>query len=904
MRDEKLDSIHLTINGTAVTGRKGATVLQVAQEAGIYIPALCNDPDLQPYGACRLCVVEVQGMRGLPTACNTVAADGMVVSTDTPAVNSVRRTVLDLLISEHGADCLVCVKNQRCELQRAAAYVGVDGQRYPRKSTRLPVDDSNPFFFFDPNQCIFCAKCIRTCDEIANIGAIDFNWRGYASKVGTFGDAPLMESVCVSCGECVVRCPVNALVPKISIRPTYEVKTVCPYCGVGCGIYVGVHNGRIVSVRGDRESAVNHGRLCVKGRFGIADFVNHKERLTTPLIKRDGRFVEATWDEALDLVASRLAQYKGDGFAALASAKATNEDNYVFQKFARAVMGTNNVDHCARLCHAPTVAGLATSFGSGAMTNPIGDISRADCIFAIGTNTTSAHPVIGMDVKRAVRNGAKLIVANPKEIDLCRFATIWLRHRPGTDVPLLQGMMKVVLDEGLADEEYISQRCEGFDELKRSLDQTDLQEVSRITGVPSELVAQAARMYAQAKSAYTLYAMGITQHSHGTDNVMAVANLAMMTGNVGKAGAGVNPLRGQNNVQGACDMGGLPNVYPGYQSVSDKAARQRFQEAWRCALSDRPGLALTEMFDAVHAGRIKAMYLMGENPVLSDPDSAHVEAALKRLDFLVVQDVFLSETAQLADVVLPATTFAEKDGTFTNTERRVQRVRKALDPVAGSRPDWQIVCQLASRMGAPGFEFASPEEIMAEIAAVTPSYRGITYERLEKGGLQWPCPDEGHPGTPVLHTQRFATPSGKGRFIPVKYRPPAEMPDGEYPLVLTTDRSLFHYHTGTLSRRVDGLNVLRSAERLEMNAADAAALGIGNGDMVRITSRRGSVEAKAHVDRACPPGVVSLTFHFAETPTNRITNPALDPVSKIAELKVAAVRVEKQVEQEVVKADA
>jgi len=548
------------------------------------------------------------------------------------------------------------------------------------------------------------------------------------------------------------------------------------------------------------------------------------------------------------------------------------------------------------------VAGLATSFGSGAMTNAIGDISEADCIFAIGTNTTVAHPVIGMDVKKAARNGAKLIVANPKEIDLCRFATIWLRHRPGTDVSLLLGMMKVVLDEGLADQEYIRERCEGFDELKQSLARVDLQEVGKVTGVPVELMAQAARIYAQAQSASILYAMGITQHTHGTDNVLAVANLALMTGNVGKAGAGVNPLRGQNNVQGSCDMGGLPNVYPGYQRVDGEAARQRFQEAWGCSLSETPGIALTEMFDAVHAGRIKAMYVMGENPVLSDPDSAHVEAALKRLEFLVVQDVFLSETAQLADVVLPATSFAEKDGTFTNTERRVQRVRKAVEPVGGSRPDWQIVCQVARRMGARGFDFDSPERILEEVASVTPSYRGISFERLEKGGLQWPCPDGEHPGTPILHTQRFATPSGKGRFVSVEYTPPAEIPDEKYPLVLTTDRSLYHYHTGTLSRRVEGLNVLRSEERLEINAVDAQALGINDGDMVRITSRRGSVSAKARVDRACPPGVVSLTFHFADTPTNRITSPALDPVSKIPELKVAAVRVEKQAEA--VKADA
>jgi formate dehydrogenase alpha subunit len=528
------------------------------------------------------------------------------------------------------------------------------------------------------------------------------------------------------------------------------------------------------------------------------------------------------------------------------------------------------------------------------MTNPISDVSSADCILAIGTNTTVAHPVIGMDVKKAARNGAKLIVANPKEIDLCRFATLWLRHRPGTDVSLLLGMMKVVIDEGLVDEEYVGERCEGFDELKEALAGVVLGEVSETTGVPAELIAQAARIYAQSEAASILYCMGVTQHSHGTDNVLALADLAMLTGNVGKSGAGVNPLRGQNNVQGACDMACLPNVYPGYQRIGDPDVGRRFQEAWGSALSDKPGLTLTEMFEAAHKGRVKAMYLVGENPVLSDPDATHVEEALKRLEFLVVQDMFLSETARLADVILPACSFAEKDGTFTNTERRVQRVRKAVEPVGDSRPDWLITSQIAQRMGAEGFGFGSPEEIMAEIASVTPSYRGISYSRLEDEGLQWPCPNEEHPGTAMLHGEKFATASGKGKFVPVKYAPPAEVPDSEYPLVLTTDRSLFHYHTGTITRRVKGLNVLKGEELVEMNTEDAQTLGISDGDTVRVTSRRGSVVAKARVSAICPPGMVSMTFHFAEAPTNQITSPALDPVAKIPELKVSAVRVEKQ----------
>jgi formate dehydrogenase alpha subunit len=525
------------------------------------------------------------------------------------------------------------------------------------------------------------------------------------------------------------------------------------------------------------------------------------------------------------------------------------------------------------------------------MTNSIREIGDAACILAIGTNTTSAHPVIGLEIIRAVRNGAKLIVANPHEVELCHFADIFLRHRPGTNVPLLMGMMRVIVDEGLLDSSFILERCENFAAFKDSLSNFDLDFVERITGAPGELVAEAARMYATHKPATILYAMGITQHTHGTDNVMATANLAMLTGSIGKPSTGVNPLRGQNNVQGACDMGALPDVYPGYQSVVDPAIREKFETAWGSILSPTPGLTLTEIFDAAYEGKIKALYLVGENPTLSDPNAKHVEEALKQLDFLVIQDIFLSETAQLAHVVLPAVTFAEKDGTFTNTERRVQRVRQAIEPIGSSQPDWQIICQLAKRLGASGFDFEHPAQIMEEIACLTPSYGGISYERLENGGKMWPCPDRDHPGTPILHMGTFAR--GKGKFMPLEYKPPAELPDEEYPLILTTERSLFQFHTGTMTRKVKGLNTLRREELVEINPQDAQRLGIADGDRVKVISRRGEVLAKAKITEVSPCGVILMSFHFTESRTNVLTNSAVDPVSKIPEIRVCAVRVEK-----------
>ena len=888
-----MGKITITINGSKVSGRAGMTILDMAQENNIPIPTLCHHPLLTPSGVCRVCVVEDESKGELVASCVTPIVPGMVIKTDSPRVINARRTVVELMLAGHPDSCLVCDKGNRCQLRTLASDLEIGRVGFDATRSYHHFEDASPFIERDLTKCILCGRCIKACREIQGVAAVDYAYRGFDLKPATSLDKPLLESVCESCGLCVSMCPVGALSDKSARyqgKETSKVKTVCTYCGCGCSIYLSVRDQEILGISSCPENSVNGISLCVKGRYGF-DFIHHRDRQKTPLIKKDGEFVETSWDETLDFVASKLKSYKSEELAVISSAKCTNEENYLAQKFARAVLGTGNVDHCARLCHAPSVAGLVQSFGSGAMTNSINELRDAGCIFAIGTNTTEAHPIIGLEIKRAVDNGAKLIVANPREIDLVRLSHLWLQHQPGSDVALLMGMAKVIVDEGLIDQAFIEERCENFDAFKKSLKGFGLDFVERVTGVPKEKIAEAARIYATDKPSAILYAMGITQHSHGTDNVIATANLAMLTGNIGKPATGVNPLRGQNNVQGACDMGALPNVYPGYQAVADADIRGKFEAAWGCSLPPSPGLTITEIIDAAYNKKIKGIYLIGENPLLSEPDIAHAKEALEKLEFLVVQDIFLSETAKLADVVLPGASFAEKDGTFTNTERRVQRLRKAIEPIGDSRPDWQIACQLGRRMGSSGFDFDHPSRIMEEIASLTPSYGGISYQRLEDGGLQWPCPTPDHPGTPILHTQQFTR--GKGRFIPLEYKPSMELPDEEYPLVLTTGRSLYHFHTGTMTRKVEGLNLLKGEGEVEINPGDASALGIADGEKVKVISRRGEVVAKAKVTEVSSLGVVFMTFHFAESPANLLTNPALDPVAKIPEYKVCAVRVER-----------
>ena len=888
-----MSKVNFIIDNESIATESGTSVLEAALKNNIYIPNLCNHPDLKPSGACRLCFVDINGR--ITTSCETLAKEGMNVKTQSDELDRIRKVTFELLIIDNHDDCMHCKSNNDCELQRIGEFLGLDENRfknYRHELKKYPIDDSNPFFTLDYKKCILCGICIRTCDEIQGRNAIDFSNRGFGTMVSTFADKPFAESICESCGECVTRCPVGALTHKNTQKAVRKTETICTYCGVGCNIKLGVRGDEIVSSEGAIDNIVNQGQLCVKGRYGY-DFINHPDRLKTPLIKKNGEFVEASWDEAFDLIAEKFSKYKGDEFATLSSARCTNEENYVIQKLTRAVQKTNTIDHCARLCHAPTVAGLAQSFGSGAMTNSIDEIKDSACIFAIGTNTTSAHPVIGSKIRIAVKNGAKLIVANPKRIDLCDHAIIFLQHKLGTDVPLLMGMMKVIVDENLQDDNFIKERCGNYEQFIKSVQTYNIDEVEKITEVPKEKIIEAARVFATNSPASIFYAMGITQHICGTDNVLATSNLALLTGNIGKASAGVNPLRGQNNVQGACDLGALPDVYTGYQKVNNPDVQKKFEKAWNTKLDGNIGLTHTEIFDEIYNGKIKALYQVGENPVLSEANSKHVVDALEKIDFFVAQDIFMTESTVFADVILPAASYAEKNGTFTNTERRVQRVRKAIEPIGDSKPDWWIASQIAKRMNSKGFDFNSAEEIMNEISEITPSYAGINYERLEKGGLQWPCPDVNHPGTKFLHKEKFNTPNGKGKFFPVRYVKPAEIPDIEYPLYLTTDRSLYHYHTATMTRRVEGLNLLDGEELLKINPIDAERLNLNDGDLAKITSPRGDVKARTLVTKIVPAGTVSLTFHFHETPTNEITSPALDPIAKIPETKVTAVRVEK-----------
>jgi len=633
--------------------------------------------------------------------------------------------------------------------------------------------------------------------------------------------------------------------------------------------------------------------LCIKG-WNSYEFINSPERLTSPLVRKNGKLVETDWEEALRIVSSRLKEIKDsygpNSLGFLSSAKATNEENFLLMKMARAAFKTNNVDHCARLCHSSTVAGLALTFGSGAMTNSIDEVEGADVLFITGTNTTAQHPLIGTRMINAKEKGAKLILMDPREIPLAQFADIHLQQNVGTDVAVLNGMMNIIIEEDMYDKEFVESRTEGFDKLKSVVSRYTPRAVEIISGVSAGALETAARMYARADKAMLVYAMGITQHTTGTDNVKTCANLAMLCGNIGRPSTGVNPLRGQNNVQGACDMGALPNVYSGYQSVADQGIRKKFEAAWKVEnLDEKPGLTITEMMMAAQKGDIKAMYIMGENPAMSDPDSSHIELALSNLDFLVVQDIFLSQTAALADVVLPAASFAERMGTYTNTERRVQLSHKAIDPPGLAKADWEIICKISSLSGY-SMHYDSPAEIMSEINSLTPSYGGITYSRLEKGfGLQWPCPNEDHPGTPILHKDKFT--KGLGTFLPCDFQPLAEAPDDEYDFLLTTGRIYYHYHTGTMTRRTSVLEREAPHARLEINPEDAKKLGIQNNDMVEVVSRRGAMRARAEVTTTVPRKVVFSTFHFVESPVNMLTNPAYDPIAKIPEFKGCAVKI-------------
>lgn len=903
------DMIHLTVDGKPVAVPAGSTVLQAAEQAGVTIPTLCHHPALTPVGACRLCVVEVEGMRGASTACTLPAAEGMKVHTQTQTLVDLRRFVLTMLLSDHPNDCMKCEVDGACELQRWVYEYQVEWPEHSGARHAYPIDsDPNPVVMVDMNKCILCGRCVRTCQEIQGCFVWNFSQRGFNTKVVAGADQTMLEAHCESCGNCVAACPVGALFDKPSVgwgRAAYQkkVRTTCTYCGVGCQFDFNVKNGRITRVTSADDAPVNGYALCVKGRYGW-DFIHRPDRLTTPLIRdesvTDGPwpgFREATWEEALDLVAKKLAYYRDttgpDSVAYLTSAKCTNEENYLMQKLARAVGKTNNVDHCARLCHASTVAGLATTFGSGAMSNTIKDATeQSQLIFVIGSNTTEQHPVIGTKIRHAVRDrGVPLIVADPRRINLTELpGTLHLQHRPGTDIALINGLMREIIVNGWADEAFIAARTEGYEEMKEVVMKYTLEETERITGVPAAKIAEAARLLGTHKPGAVFWAMGITQHTTGVYNVMSLSNLQMLLGNMGIPGGGVCPLRGQNNVQGACDMGGLPNVYSGYQPVT--ANREKFEQAWGVTgLSEKPGLTVVEIMHAAHEGKVKAIYIMAEDPMTSDPDLNHVREALEAVEFLVVQEIFMTETAKFADVILPGASFAEKEGTFTNTERRIQRVRKAVEPPGQARPDWEILCEVATRMGYP-MHYNGPAEIMDEVARVTPSFAGVHYWRLDRGEqLHWPVKADDHPGTPILHIGQFTR--GKGLFKALEHIEPQEAPNAEYPFTMTTGRVLYHWHGGEQTRRSANLMALYPEPRVELSDVDAARLGIAEGDWVKVASRRGEFQARAHLNDRVYEGLIFATFHFPEGNANWATGAFLDPIAKIPEYKVTAVRVEK-----------
>ena len=892
-------TIRLTIDGRAVDVPMGATVLDGVTRLGLPLPHLCKDPDRPPLGACRTCLVHVEGMRGVPAACHLPAREGMIVDTQHPDAVRVRAGVLDLTLS------MLTPGEERNGFGGLSTDVARHGVLEPTHAPlhRYDVDAGKSFFVLDREACILCGRCAVACDDVQLIGAIALLGRGHATKVGVAADGLMSSSVCTSCGQCVATCPTGALRPKEApAKIARAVETTCPYCGVGCGIELAVREDERLAlmaddVPGNRSS---EGMLCVKGRFGTG-FVHARDRIRHPMVRRDGGWHEVSWDVALDAAAEGLARHRGR-FGALASAKATNEDAYVVQKFVRAVMGTNNVDHCTRLCHSPSVEAMLISMGSGATSNSYVDYEEAGCLMIVGADASANHPVIAIRFRRALRRGARIVVVNPKRIELCDQADLWIQNRPGTDVMLFNAMARVILDEGLADRDFIARRTDGFDAWRASLAEANLETAAAVTGVPAADIAQAARWYARPAWAGSclIWGMGITQHTNGTHNAHALLNLSLAAGQLGFPGSGISPLRGQNNVQGCGDAGCIPTNLPGYQSYAPEMLA-RFEERWGIRPPGAPGRVVTEMVEGCLTGDVRAMYVVGENPLLSEPDLHHAEKAIGQLDFLVAQDLFLHETAERAHVFLPAAAFAEKEGTFTNSERRVQRVRKAIPPAGQARPDWWITAELAKRVAARlgldvrgQFDYAGAAQIFDEMASVTPFLAGMSHARLDReGGLQWPCPTPDHPGTRFLYAESF--PTGRARFVPAIQTPEAaELPDPEYPFVLNTGRLLYHWHGGTITRRVQGL--LELAPRLEVavHPSDARRLGIDTGSLIRVGSRRGELTGYARVTEAVRAGAVFVPFvKLADSAANFLTNSAFDPSSKIPEYKVCAVRIER-----------
>jgi formate dehydrogenase major subunit len=930
-----VNTVRLTIDGQGIEVPAGSTIWEAARAAGIEIPVLCHDERLPPAGVCRVCLVDV-GEKRLTASCVREVADGMDVKTSNERIEGLRKGLVELLLSDYPADAGGDDrKTQRDELRDLAASYGANGDSFPAGNGR-PIDDSSPVIRVDHQACILCDRCIRACDDVQVNSVIGRTGKGYETRIGFDLDDSMGASTCVACGECEKACPTGALTlaslwehgPE-SATALKQVDSVCPYCGVGCAItyHVDEQANRVVYADG-RDSPVNHGRLCVKGRYGF-DYAAHPQRLTKPLIRKDSaypkgplsaettssnsrrrkpgglvdydevmpHFREATWEEALELAGRRLREIRdehgGGVMAGFGSAKCSNEEAYLFQKLIRAGFGTNNIDHCTRLCHASSVAALLETIGSGAVTNVFADVENADVAVISGSNTTANHPVAATFMKQAVKSGrTKLIVVEPRRIEMADHAEVFLQIRPGTDVACYNAWMHVLIEEDLLDHKFIEARTEGFETLKELVSHYSPEVAAEVCGVEAAEIRRAARLFGSAGTAIVFWGMGISQHTTGTDNARCLVSLMLMTGNVGKIGTGLHPLRGQNNVQGASDAGLIPITYPDYQSVTDPDIRAKFEAAWGTGLDPDSGLTVVEIMHAALKGDIKGMYMMGENPFLSDPNTNKVRQGLSNLEFLVVQDIFLTETAEFADVILPATSFYEKDGTYTNTDRRVQVGRKALEAPGEAREDWRIISDLATAFGYP-MAYDSPAEVFAEFTSLAPSYSGLTYENLGLTGKLWPCPDpETGDGTQVLMGDTFPTPNGLGKFVPCEFEPAKELPDEEYPFVLNTGRLLEHWHTGTMTRRSKALHAIAPSPEVELHASDLQMLGLGDGDLVTVSSRRGEITLTARRSERMNPGSVFIPFHFREAAANVLTIDELDPYGKIPEFKFCAVRIE------------
>ena len=917
-------STRFELDGRTVEAAYGETILQVARREGIEIPHLCWRDGLRADGNCRACVVEIAGERVLAPSCCRLPAEGAHVQTASPRARASQKMVLELLL----ADTPDTDHRTDSELRHWAKQLGVVAPRFSAREQ--PVGDvSHPAMAVNLDACIQCGRCVRACREEQANDVIGYAWRGDAARIVFDQDDALGASTCVGCGECVQACPTGALMPKLlgaaaarvqhdsflaqsAIAPRKaekRVDSVCPYCGVGCQLTYHVSGNRIVHVEG-RDGPANHGRLCVKGRFGF-DYVNNADRLTVPLIRRDGApkrthfervpldwrddFREATWDEALDWMANRLGSIKeAHGSRALAgfgSAKGSNEEAYLFQKLIRTGFGTHNVDHCTRLCHASSVVALLEGIGSGAVSNQVADVAHSEVIFVIGANPTVNHPVAATWIKNAVRRGAKLIVADPRRNGLARFATHMLQFRADTDVALLNALLHVIVEEDLVDQQFVATRTKDFEHLRQSVAGFSPEIMAPICGIDAATLRTVARLYARSRASMILWGMGVSQHTHGTDNARCLIALALATGQIGRPGTGLHPLRGQNNVQGASDAGLIPMMLPDYQRASGESVLRAFEDFWAQPLSREPGLTVVEIMHAAIAGRVRGMYIMGENPAMSDPDLAHAREGLARLEFLAVQDIFPTETAYLADVILPASAHAEKTGTFTNTDRMVQLGRAALAPPGEARQDLAIIVDVAKRFGLD-WHYAHAREVFAEMRACMPSLSGISWERLEReGGVTYPCSGDDDPGEAVVFSDHFPTEDGRARFVPVSLHYAAERPDDEFPFVLITGRELEHWHTGSMTRRAQALDAIEPVPTVSMHPADLAKVGLQPGDRVVVSSRRGDIHLAARSDPGIAPGNVFIPFAYAEAAANVLTNPALDPAAKIPELKYCAVRV-------------